>query len=81
VPPIEPASFVLSFCEDVASNPGRKRAHAVKRLTPMTLIGKATENGIEELAEKVLAPHFHTEGVKIRKVCREQSPRSCFGSA
>src|ERR1700760_1555315 len=68
MPPIDPVNFVLSFCKDVASNPGRKRAHAVKRLTPMTLIGKATENGIDELAEKVLAPHFNVEGVEGRKV-------------
>lgn len=68
MPPIDPVSFVLSFCKDVASNPGRKRAHAVKRLTPMTLIGKATENGIDELAKKVLDPHFNLEGVDGRKV-------------
>ena len=67
-PPVDPTSFVLSFCKDVASNPEHKRAHAVKRLTPMTLIGKATENGIDELAEKVLAPHFHVDGTEGRKV-------------
>jgi tRNA acetyltransferase TAN1 len=66
---VDPTSFVLSFCEDIAANPGRKRAHAVKRLTPMTLMGKATESGIDDLAKTVLAPHFHNEGVERQKVC------------
>jgi hypothetical protein len=36
----------------------------------MTLIGKATANGIDEVAAHVLAPHFHSEGVPQRKVSR-----------
>jgi tRNA acetyltransferase TAN1 len=27
----------------------------------MTLMGKATEEGLEKTAKEVLAPHFHTE--------------------
>jgi hypothetical protein len=68
VPPVDPSSFVLSFVKDLSEHPTRKRAHAVKRLTPITLIGKATEKGIDELAEKVLAPHFHGEAVEEKKV-------------
>jgi len=67
VPPVDPASFVLSYCQSQVSNPGRKRAHAVQRLTPITLFTKATEKGVDELAEKVLEPHFHADGVKERK--------------
>jgi hypothetical protein len=67
-PLIDPSTFVLSFCKDFADNPGRKQAHAVQRLTPMTLIGKATTKEIDKLAETVLTPHFHVEGQESKKV-------------
>ena len=35
----------------------------------MTLMGKATEKGLEEVARAVLAPHFHREGNVSYKVC------------
>jgi hypothetical protein len=35
----------------------------------MTLVAKATEASIDELATTVLAPHFHVDGLKERKVC------------
>jgi tRNA acetyltransferase TAN1 len=34
----------------------------------MSLIGKATENGLREVAQQVLAPHFHTVGSSENKV-------------
>jgi hypothetical protein len=34
----------------------------------MTLIGKATEKGLDEVAQKVLAPHFHGENTTTKKV-------------
>lgn len=30
----------------------------INRLTPVTIIGKATEKGLEELGKTVLSPHF-----------------------
>lgn len=39
----------------------------MKRLTPITLVGKATESGLEEVAQQVLRTHFH-EGAKGKKV-------------
>lgn len=67
-PPVDPTEFVLSFCQNAASHPERKQAFAVRRITPVTLIAKATEKGLDELAETVLRPHFHGEGVKPKKV-------------
>ncbi|KAH0542365.1 hypothetical protein FGG08_003210 [Glutinoglossum americanum] len=57
--PIEPVGFVHRICTDASSSSGRKQSRWVKRLTPMTLIGKATENGLDEVSKIVLAPHFH----------------------
>ncbi|KAI9834214.1 MAG: hypothetical protein M1819_003052 [Sarea resinae] len=57
--PVEPMSFVHAICQDAFSASRRKRGRWVKRLTPMTLMGRATEKGLEEVAEAVLAPHFH----------------------
>ncbi|KZF18871.1 hypothetical protein L228DRAFT_286365 [Xylona heveae TC161] len=57
--PVDPVKLVHAICEDAFSLPGQKRTRWVKRLTPVTLIGKATEKGVEEVAQQVLAPHFH----------------------
>ncbi|KAF2419754.1 THUMP domain-containing protein [Tothia fuscella] len=65
--PIEPTSFVHTICEDAAASTHRKQSRSVKRLTPITLCGKATETGLGEVAQKVLAPHFHQPGVKGKK--------------
>ncbi|KAK8203896.1 THUMP domain-containing protein [Phyllosticta capitalensis] len=59
--PIDPVEFVRRICEDAMAASAEQKAAGrfVKRLTPMTLMGKATENGLEEVAKQVLAPHFH----------------------
>ncbi|KAI9822428.1 MAG: hypothetical protein M1827_000147 [Pycnora praestabilis] len=59
--PVEPVTFVEAICNNAISAPGNKHGRWVKRLTPMTLMGKATEKGLEEVAMKVLAPHFRSE--------------------
>ena len=59
--PVEPVSFVRRICEDAAKENAPKRTRFCNRLTPMTLMGKATEDGLEKTAKQVLAPHFHTE--------------------
>lgn len=69
IPPIEPVSFVRSICEDASKTSERKQSRFVRKLTPMELVGKATEKGLEEVAQHVLAPHFHgpeNAGKKVR---------------
>lgn len=68
VVPVEPVSFVHKICEDAMANPMHKRTRTAKRLAPMTLMGKATMEGLEEVAKKVLAPHFHQAPVTPKKV-------------
>ncbi|KAL1303307.1 hypothetical protein AAFC00_006712 [Neodothiora populina] len=65
--PIEPVSFVRHICRDALNNPGRKRTRFAKRLSPMTLMGRASEEGLDEVAKKVLAPHFHKDPPEHRK--------------
>lgn len=67
-PPLEPVSFVRKICEDAASSSGRKQSRFVKRLTPMTLMGKATWESMDEVAQQVLAPHFHQPNGLPKKV-------------
>jgi len=57
-PPIEPVDFVHRICRDVASKPGVMRSRYLNRLTPMTLLGRATEKGVEEVGKAVLKGHF-----------------------
>jgi len=50
------------------AEPMRKRTRTTKRLAPMTLMGKATMEGLESVARDVLAPHFHQAPVTPKKV-------------
>ena len=59
--PVEPVSFVEKIMEDAAADPQRKRTRFTKRLSPMTIMDRASEEGLEKVAAEVLAPHFHTE--------------------
>lgn len=66
--PIEPVSFVHSICLDAFEAPGSKKHRWIKRLTPMTRMGKATAKGLDEVSQAVLAPVFHEEGGLSKKV-------------
>lgn len=54
--------FVRSTCEKAAT--GTRRTRSILRITPLSLIGKASEKGIEDIARTVLRPHFHNEGAQ-----------------
>ncbi|GAB7356982.1 hypothetical protein MBLNU459_g7819t1 [Dothideomycetes sp. NU459] len=65
--PVEPVSFVRKICRDALDNSQRKRTRFAKRLSPMTLMGRASEEGLEKVAMEVLGPHFHQEPKIPRK--------------
>ncbi|KAK3703543.1 hypothetical protein LTR37_014390 [Vermiconidia calcicola] len=67
VAPVEPVSFIKTVCEDAMSAARRKRTRWAKRLSPMTLMGRASEEGLEKVATEVLAPHFHRTPFQRRK--------------
>lgn len=73
---MEPVSFVHSICKDALNGVQPKRSRFVKRLTPITLVGKATEAGLAEVAKEILAPHFHGSNVESKKVRGVQSDES-----
>ncbi|KAM3069966.1 hypothetical protein ACMFMF_008318 [Clarireedia jacksonii] len=60
-PPIDPVDFVRRICE-AASDGGVRKLRFVNRLTPMAIMGKATEKGIEEVGNAVLGAHFQLAG-------------------
>ena len=68
IPPVEPVSLVKAICMDAVSNHTQKRTRFVKRLSPMTLIGRASLEGLEKTACEVLEPHFHRSPIDKRKV-------------
>ncbi|KAH6677489.1 hypothetical protein B0J14DRAFT_344089 [Halenospora varia] len=61
-PPIEPVEFVYRICKEIAADPTTKLTRYLNRLTPMTLIGKATEKGLEDVGTTVLGAHFKLNG-------------------
>jgi tRNA acetyltransferase TAN1 len=57
--PVEPVAFVQRICQDAADGVPQPLCRFVKRLTPITATAKATDRGLDEVAQQVLAPHFH----------------------
>ena len=57
-PPVEPVAFVRRICEDVDEGKTVNKCRFVKRLTPMSRMGKATMGGLEDLYRHVLPPVF-----------------------
>jgi tRNA acetyltransferase TAN1 len=58
-PPIDPVDFVHRICEEIVSNSSVRKMKYANRLTPMTMIGKATEKGVEEVGKEVLGATFN----------------------
>ncbi|KAL7275619.1 hypothetical protein RUND412_001430 [Rhizina undulata] len=60
-PPCVPTEMVYALCEEAEKARGDSDAFCnfTHRLTPVSRVGKATLEGITELAKEVLAPHFH----------------------
>ncbi|KAK0648778.1 hypothetical protein B0T16DRAFT_456234 [Cercophora newfieldiana] len=57
--PIEPLEFVRRICNDAkAREPGQLKCRYVNRFTPVTVIGKASETGLLEVARKAMSPIF-----------------------
>ena len=58
--PVDPLQLVREICKDaaVAKNRELLRSRFINKLTPITLTGKATEKGLEDVARKVLPDHF-----------------------
>lgn len=67
-PPVEPVSFVERICRDAKEGRGVRRSRCVKRLTPMSRMGKASWEGLDGVARDVLRDVFHGEGEKGKKV-------------
>ncbi|XMA13886.1 hypothetical protein WAI453_006677 [Rhynchosporium graminicola] len=57
-PRIEPVDFVHRICKEIATKPGVRKMKYINRLTPMTLMAKATEKGLQELGTTILQKHF-----------------------
>lgn len=62
IPPVVPVDFVHRMCEDAMKNPKIRKHRFVNRLTPMTLMGRANEKGLEEVGKAVLGDHFQLAG-------------------
>ncbi|KAF8250144.1 hypothetical protein K440DRAFT_173669 [Wilcoxina mikolae CBS 423.85] len=73
-PPLVPTDMVRALCES-AQQPGAGsiRSKFVHRLTPITKTGKATLEGLKELAKSVLEPHFHRGQTGIKFAIRPTS--------
>lgn len=59
--PIEPVDFVERICQDAVENPAGRKTRFTNRLTPMKVMGKATEKGLEEVGREVLGQYFELD--------------------
>lgn len=65
--PVEPVAFVHKICTEALTSANSRKSMRIKRLTPVTRMGKANEKGLEDVSKVVLEPHFHAEGVTPKK--------------
>ncbi|EPE26992.1 hypothetical protein GLAREA_02906 [Glarea lozoyensis ATCC 20868] len=61
-PSIDPVDLCHRIALDISSNPDKKLTRYVNRISPMTLMGKANEKGLEEVTTAVLKPYFQLNG-------------------
>ena len=54
--PVHPVALVQLICKDYELGHPINRSRYLQRLTPITVTGKATERGIEEVAKAVVQP-------------------------
>lgn len=68
-PPVEPVEFSRRICEDakLITDRGQRKSRFINRFIPIKTMGKATENGLEEVARAVLVEHFQLAGVVDEK--------------
>ncbi|KAF2166214.1 hypothetical protein M409DRAFT_66703 [Zasmidium cellare ATCC 36951] len=66
IAPVDPVALVKTICEEAMENRARKRTRFAQRLSPMTLMGRASTEGLEHVAQEVLAPQFHQEPFQKR---------------
>lgn len=78
--PVEPVSFVHKICSDALEPANTKKHRWVRRLTPMTLMGKATEKGLETVSKAVLGPAFHDGESTPKKVFSPSFAFLCYSS-
>lgn len=62
--PIEPVEFVRRICTDAkdSTDSTQLKCRYVNRLTPVVVLGKASESGLVEVAKAALAPYFDLTG-------------------
>lgn len=60
--PVEPVSFVHRIVSDAAADSSKKRTRFTQRLSPMSMMGRASEEGLAKVAAEVLNETFLKEG-------------------
>ncbi|KAL2752188.1 hypothetical protein ACRALDRAFT_1095430 [Sodiomyces alcalophilus JCM 7366] len=81
--PIDPVTFCREICEDAESCPSlrERKTRYINRLTPVSVLDKATENGVERVARKVLAPWFELQGETEGDKAASGKPEDAKGPA
>lgn len=75
-PPVKPVELVKYICTDIKSSADGKtrKTRYLNRLTPVTIMGRATMSGVEDVARQVLSEHF------VLRPAEEQSETGKTGS-
>ena len=75
--PIDPVKLVHEICIDAQRCPQQRSSCWIQRMTPVTMIRKVFDSGLEELAARVLKPHFHSGGPPKKVKSPSMSSTSC----
>ncbi|KAI1082633.1 hypothetical protein F5B20DRAFT_578303 [Whalleya microplaca] len=81
--PVDPVEMVHHICRDAKaiSDRTQRRSRFINRFTPIEVTGRATENGVEEVAKAVLRKHFQLAGDEDVKAEGEEAKREPYSYA
>ncbi|KAF6815537.1 tRNA acetyltransferase TAN1 [Colletotrichum sojae] len=59
-PPVDPVELCRRICQDASAcgDPKERKTKYINRLTPVSILDKASDNGVIRAARKALAPYF-----------------------
>jgi tRNA acetyltransferase TAN1 len=76
--PVEPREFIRRICDDakLVTDKAQRKSRFINRFTPISAMGRATEQGVEEIAKTVLSEHFQLAGVDDKPLSEQTGDHS-----
>lgn len=75
--PVDPQELVHKIATDAAADPSTKRTRFTQRLSPISIIERASEEGLRRACEAALSVPFHAPDATAKKFAIRPTTRNC----